>query len=113
MKIIKTVIDDETWALLKEGRYLQGSLHLDKETGLKLFNRHILKSRMPGYVRPPYKTIAELDHGWVKESATLIIRREAFSKRLGTARIMALMDNGNEQAKNALIDRELNLIEFC
>ena len=113
MKIIKTVIDDETWALLKEGGYLQGSLHLDKKTGLKLFNRHILKSRMPGYVRPPYKTIAELDNGYLTESATLIIRREAFPKRLGTARIMALMDNGNEQAKNALIDRELDKIEFC
>ena len=111
--IIKIEINDETWARLKKGEYVQGSLHLDKETGLKLFNRHILKSRMSGYVRPAYKRIAELDNGYLKESATLIIRREAFPKRLGTPRIMSLMDRGNEQAKNALIDRELDLIEFC
>ena len=111
--IIKIEINDETWARLKKGEYVQGSLHLDKKTGLKLFNRHILKSRMPGYVRPAYKRIAELDNGYLKESATLIIRREAFPKRLGTPRIMSLMDRGNEQAKNALIDRELDMIEFC
>ena len=48
-----------------------------------------------------------------EETKTLIIRREAFQKRLGTPRIMTQMDSGNRQAKDALINRELDDIEFC
>ena len=111
--IIKVNISEETWARMKQGKRVEGTLGLNQWTGEKTFNAFCRKSRMPGYVRPAYKTIAELDNGWVKESATLIIRREAFPKRLSTARVISLMDKGNEQAKNALIDKELDLIEFC
>ena len=35
MKIIKVAIDDETWARMMRDEYVQGSLHLNKETGVK------------------------------------------------------------------------------
>ena len=104
---IKIEITEKVYARLKKGEFVQGSLHLDKVTKVKVFNDYVMKSRMPGYVPPSYKLIAELDNGWLKESATKIIRRESFPKRLGTARIMSLMDAGNKQAKDAMIDREI------
>lgn len=108
--IIKVKIDDTVLNRMRKGEYVQGSLHYDEFTGEKQFNAYVRKSRMPGYM-PECKTLAELDNGWLKETKTLIIRREAFQKRIGTARIMAQMDMGNKQAKDTMIDREL--IEFC
>ena len=32
---------------------------------------------------------------------------------MGTAQVMGLLDEHARDAKNALIDRELDLIEFC
>ena len=108
--IIKIKLNDSVIARMKKGEYVQGSLHFDEKTGEKAFTAYARKSRTTGYV-PSYKTIAELENGWPKETKTLIIRREAFQKRLGSPRIMAQMDRGNQQAKDVLIDREI--IEFC
>ena len=109
--IIKIKVDESVIARMRKGEFVQGSLHFDKWTGEKSFTAYSRKSKEPGYV-PTYKTIAELDNGWLKETKTLIIRREAFQKRLGAARIMAQMDCGNKQAKDAMIDREFDMIEF-
>jgi len=106
--IIKIKLNDSVIARMKKGEYVQGSLHLDSKTGEKAFTAYARRSRGAGYVP---KTIAELENGWLKETKTLIIRREAFQKRLGSPRIMAQMDRGNQQAKDVLIDREI--IEFC
>lgn len=110
--IIKIKIDETVLERMLKGEYVPGSLHKDQWTGEKLFNAYVRKSRMPGYV-PECKNIAELDNGWLKETKNLIIRRETFKKRLGTGRIMSQMDRGNKQAKEALIERELDLIAFC
>jgi hypothetical protein len=37
----------------------------------------------------------------------------SFPKDMGTAAMMGLLDEHHRDAKNALIDRELDLIEFC
>ena len=110
--IIKIKVDESVIARMRKGEFVQGSLHFNKKTGEKSFTAYVRKSRESGY-SPTYNTIAELDNGWLKETKTLIIRREAFQKRLGIPRIMAQMDNGNRQAKDALINRELDDIEFC
>ena len=102
--IIKIKIDDTVIARMRKGEFVQGSLHYDQW--------NVRKSRMPGYV-PESKTIAELDNGWMKETKTLIIRREAFQKRLPPARILAQMDRGNQQAKDVIIDRELIVTMFA
>ena len=108
--IIKIKIDDAVLVRMRKGEFVQGSLHYDQWTGEKQFNAYVRKSRMPGYA-PESKTIAELDNGWMKETKTLIIRREAFQKRLGPGRIISQMDRGNQQAKDVIIDREI--IEYC
>ena len=108
--IIKIKVDENVIARMRKGEFVQGSLHFNKKNGEKTFNAYVRKTRQPGYMAS-CRTIAELDHGWLKETKTLIIRRESFEKRLGSARIMAQMDAGNKQAKDTMIDREL--IEFC
>ena len=110
--IIKIKVDESVIARMRKGEFVRGSLHFNKKTGEKSFTAYVKKPKEPGY-SPTSNTIAELDNGWLKETKTLIIRREAFQKRLGIPRIMAQMDSGNKQAKDALINRELDDIEFC
>ena len=59
------------------------------------------------------RMIHRLEHGWVKESKERIKLFESLPKELGTARVLAVIDRETREAKNALIDRELDLIEFC
>ena len=57
--------------------------------------------------------VKKLPWGWVKESKERIKVFGSFPKDVGTASVMRLLDDNNRSAKNALIDRELDLIEFC
>ena len=109
-QIIINIENEETFKeqLKKFGR-AEGVITEDTITGelnYKAYNRKPIKRRKA-------KLLRELDFGWLKESKELIIRREAFPKRLGTSRILSLMDGGNRQAKDGVIERELDLIEFC
>jgi hypothetical protein len=110
--IIKIKVDENVIARMRKGEYVQGSLHFEKKTGEKSFTAYVRKSKETSSVSTR-RTIAELDNGKLYETKTLVVRREAFQKRLGVPRIMMQMDAGNKQAKDALIDRELDLIEFC
>ena len=38
---------------------------------------------------------------------------ESIPKQIGTPRILAVIDRETKEAKDALIDRELDVIEFC
>jgi len=57
--------------------------------------------------------VKKLPWGWVKESLERIRVYGSFPKDYGTASVMGLVDETAREAKNALIDRELELIEFC
>lgn len=88
---------------------VEGAIRKDEGTGkltFKAFNRRPIK-------RVKVRRIAELDNGWVGVSEKLVITRAAYEKRVGVERIMAQMDLFNKQAKSALIDQELDLLEFC
>ena len=110
--IIKIKVDKKVIARMRKGECVKGSLRLVKKTGVKSFTAYLKKSKETSSVSTS-RTIAELDNGKLYETKTLVVRREAFQKRLGVPRIMMQMDAGNKQAKDALIDRELDLIEFC
>lgn len=104
-------ISSEVLERLQTGKALEGTLKMDLMTRSIKFNAFNRKSREPGYVPPAKILLRPLDFGWLKESATRIMRFESFPKRLGGARIMSLMDAGNQQAKDIMIDREIK--EFC
>ncbi len=110
MKHIINIENEETFKeqLKKYGR-AEGVITKSATTGklnYKAYNRKPIK-------RLKAKLLRQLDFGWLKETKEMIIRREAYPKRLGSARVLALMDEGNRQAKDGVIDRELDNIEFC
>ena len=104
LKVKKYIeLSEEVIARLVSGKSVEGSLHRDKWTGKVTFLAYNRKSR------DLYKDtlIKKLPWGWVKESVTRIKVHESIQKDLGTARIMAILDDEHRLVNNALIDREL------
>ncbi len=77
---------------LKKGKRIEGALYVDKNTGAT-------------YV--PDKLICYLEDGWVKESARRIKVHVSFNKLLGIARILSMLERDTRDAKNALINKEM------
>jgi hypothetical protein len=104
MKVKKYIeIPEEVLVALAEGKYVEGSLHRDKDTCRIVFNV---------YNRKPRKRLRDiiiryLEHGWVKESAERIKIYESIPKVLGTAHINGILDRDIKTAKDALITREI------
>ena len=92
----------ELLAQLMNGKRVKGVLYLDQNTGkltFKAYNRQV--------------RIREKDVGWVKESMQRVKVFGSFPKEYSTAQVMGLLEEHTKEAKNALIDRELDMIEFC
>ena len=99
----------ELLAQLMNGKRVAGVLYLDQNTGkltFKAYNRQVR-------VREKDRLVKKLPWGWVKESKERIKLYESVPKDMGTAQILAVIDRETKEAKNALIDRELDMIEFC
>lgn len=99
----------ELMTKLYVGKRVEGVLYMDEETGLLTFKAY---NRQPR-IRQKDKLVKKLPWGWVKESLERIKVFGSFPKDMGTAQVMGLLDEHARDAKNALIDRELDLIEFC
>ena len=99
----------ELYKLLLSGKYVQGVLYMDQNTGRITFKAY---NRQP---RPREKDVLvkKLPWGWVKESMERIKVFGSFPKEYNTAHMMGLLEEHTKDAKNALIERELDLIEFC
>ena len=94
---------------LMNGKRVEGVLFMDENTGrltFKAYNRKNENHKKDCLVK-------KLPWGWVKESLERIKVFGSFPKYMGTARMMGLLEEHAHDAKNALIDRELELIEFC
>ena len=96
-------IEEEVLVRLMEGKYVEGSLHRDKWTGVITFN--LWKRKAPKHRKD--KLIRKLPWGWVKESIKNIKVHGSFPKEFGTAEVMGMLDEHTHQAKDALIDREI------
>ena len=94
---------------LMNGKRVEGVLYMDENTGRLTFKAYNRQPRM----REKDRLVKKLPWGWVKESMERIKVFGSFPKDLGTARVMGLMEEHTKEAKNALIERELDLIEFC
>lgn len=94
---------------LMNGKRVQGALYIDESTGKLTFK--------PYYSRGQHNVrdwlVRKLEHGWVRESKERIKVYESIPKDLGTARMMTVLDREHKEVKDVLIDRELDLIEFC
>ena len=94
--------------LLKEKR-VEGVLFMDENTGKITFKAY---NRQPR-VRKKDRLVKKLPWGWVKESIERVKVYGSFPKEYSTAQVMGLLDEHTKDAKNALIERELDIIEFC
>ena len=94
--------------LLKEKR-VEGVLFMDENTGKITFKAYNRKPR----VREKDRMVKKLPWGWVKESMERVKVYGSFPKNYSTAQVMGLLDEHTKDAKNALIERELDVIEFC
>ncbi len=96
-------IEEEVLVRLVEGKYVEGSLHRDKWTGVITFNAY----KRTRHKKPKDQLVKKLPWGWVKESVKNIKVFGSIPKHYGAARVMALLDEHNHDAKDALIDREI------
>lgn len=94
---------------LIDGKRVEGVLFMDENTGRLTFKAYNRKPQ----VRQKDRMVKKLPWGWVKESLERIKVFGSFPKDVGTARVMGLLEEQTRDAKNALIERELELIEFC
>ena len=99
----------ELMTKLYVGKRVEGVLYMDEETGLLTFKAY---NRQPR-IRQKDSLVKKLPWGWVKESLERIKVFGSFPKDMGTATVMGLLEEHTRDAKNALIDRELDVIEFC
>ena len=99
----------ELMTKLYVGKRVEGVLFMDENTGRLTFKAYNRKPKK----REKDVLLKKLPWGWVKESMERIKVFGSFPKEVGTARVMGLVDEHTKDAKNALIERELDIIEFC
>ena len=94
---------------LLSGKRVEGVLYVDQNTGkltFKAYNRQVR-------VREKDRLVKKLPWGWVKESIERVKVFGSFPKDFCTAQIIELLNEHNQDAKNALVEQELDSIEFC
>ena len=99
----------ELLSRLMNGKRVEGVLFIDENTGRLTFKAY---NRQPK-TRQKDVLVKKLPWGWVKESLERVKVFGSFPKDYGTASIMGLLDEHVDDAKDALIYRELDLMEFC
>ena len=109
MKKIEIKHENIVMNLLKKGFKVEGRLWLEETEDGELiiwFDRY---NRKP---QPKQRNwlIRRLEHGWVKESVERIKVYESIPKEIGMPRILAVIDRETKEAKEALIDHELDLL---
>ena len=91
---------------LTDGKRVEGVLYMDEDTGKLTFKAY---NRQPR-IREKDRLVKKLPWGWVKESLERIKVFGSFPKDVGTATVMRLLEDHTKDAKNALIERELELL---
>ena len=94
---------------LMNGKRVKGVLYMDQNTGKITFKAYNCQPQ----VGEKDRMVKKLPWGWVKESIERVKVYGSFPKEYSTAQIMGLLDEHTKDAKNALIEKELDLIEFC
>ena len=93
----------ELMKLLVDGKRVEGVLYMDQDTGKLTFKAY---NRKPQIKRKDV-LVKKLPWGWIKESLERIKVFGSFPKDFCMAQIIELLNEHNQDAKNALIDREI------
>ena len=93
-------IEEEVLVRLVSGKYVEGSLHRDKWTGVITFNAY---NRLPRK-RQKDAFLKKTPWGWLKASLERIKRFSSLPKDLSLPEKLAILDEENELVKQALIE---------
>ena len=93
---------------LMNGKRVEGVLFMDEDTGKLTFKAYNRQSKK----RQKDQLIKKLPWGWVKESVERFKLFVSVPKDVGLATTMVILDEETLQAKDALIDHELDLTSF-
>ena len=93
-------LSEEVIARLVCGKCVEGSLRRDEWTGKVTFRAYQRQSR----IREKDRLVKKLPWGWVKESLLRVKRYSSLPKELTLPEKLAILDEENELAKNALIE---------
>ena len=94
------VIEEEVLVRLVSGKYVVGSLHRDKWTGIITFNAY---NRQPKK-RQKDELVKKTPWGWLKASIGRVKRYSSVPKELSLEEKLAIFDEENELIKKVLID---------
>ena len=101
LKVKKYIaIEEEVLVRLVEGKYVEGSLHRDKWTGLITFNAY---NRQPRKRRKD-ELLKKTPWGWLKSSLTRHKRFSSVPRDMSLAEQLAIFDEENKLIKQALIE---------
>ena len=87
---------------LMNGKRVEGVLYVDQNTGKLTFKAYNRQQR----VREKDRLVKKLPWGWVKESIERIKVFGSFPKDFCTAQVIELLNEHNQDAKNALISND-------
>ena len=108
MKKIILVLNAQTVKeRLAKGLKVKGVLYRDQDTDMLTFCAYNCSYQKKDHL------IEKLEFGWVKESATRIKVYDSVPKELGTRKVIDILNREHQAAKEAVIERELDIIEFC
>ena len=96
--IKKIFIADEVIKKVKKGKYVEGSLRIDAETGQLTFKAYNRKERR----RLPDILICETATGWLKESAQRLKFFSSVKKTLSASKVYDVMDDDLFEAMQVL-----------
>ena len=85
--IKKIEINSDVIEAVKNGKYVEGSLRIDAETGQLTFKAYNRKERC----RQPDTLICETETGWLKESAKRLKFFSSVKKSIGDGRVYKAM----------------------
>ena len=96
--IKKIFIQDDVIKNVKKGKYVDGSLHFNKETGELSFRAFNHSKR----AKKPDTLICETETGWLKESAQRLKFFSSVKKSLSVSRVYQAMDDDLFEAMQVL-----------
>ncbi len=100
--IKKIEVSAEALKSINNGKYVEGSIHMDEKTGKLVFHAY---NRKPKKVHN--RVVCYLEHGWMMESAERIKFYNSIDKRVGAVQIGNAMQRELKQAVTELIDSNI------
>ena len=94
-------ISEENLKAIKNGKYVEGSLHYDKEAGKIIFKSWNRKSPK----NPKNRVICYHENGWLKESENKLKFFSSVSKRVGAVCACKVMDDNLQYVTEILFDK--------